>query len=188
MSKFFFILIVPTLVLIGSLSKAQAAPTVSAQNEPPTPEFEKRIRQGDSEISPDMAFGYSSFSGVIFDGSVAYRYFFADNIAIGGILGYGYSDIEKNYRIGLSGRWYFAEVDNWAFSFTQDLIADHTRRSIPGLEKSSSGQFTGVSQLSAHYFFTPNVSLGLSLGYEYNLENNQNKGALMSRVGLGFNF
>ena len=153
--------------------------------------FQKKIHQGDSEISPEANLGYSSFSGVIFDGSVAYRYFFWDKFALGGIIGGELSESYKAGRVGLTGRYYFLESGNWAYSLTQNII--HSRynwdHSFQGIPNSGNNTF-GNTALGAHYFFNPNVALQISLKYQYNLINNglSAPDGLSSSVGLNFNF
>ncbi len=149
---------------------------------------EKRIHKGDSEISPDLALGYSSFSGVILETDLAYRYFFFDKVALGAIVGLNTSDSYREYSLGATGRWYFYETKNWAFSFTQNIVANYIDSRF-GTGSNTYRSIVGESSFGAHYFFTPNVSLIFSGNYEYGISNSPSPTPkFTTRVGLGFSF
>ncbi len=165
-----------------------AAPDVTAELDDSSNVFRKKILRGDAEINPEAALGYSSFGGLRLDANLSYRYFFFDNISIGGILGFRRSDLSKSYKVGLSGRWYFYETQRWAYSFTQNIIADNYSYNLGGSMNGQGTTIHGNSAIGSHYFFTPNVSLGINLEYAYPIGGSRSRGEFVSRVGLGFNF
>jgi len=150
----------------------------------------KNIHQGDHEINPGLGLGYSSFSGLILQTSLSYRYFFLDNFSLGVMAEGLFSELNREYGLGLTGRWYFYETDKWAYSLTQDIYYMEYDFKNPRFRQDLS-EWKGTTGLRAHYFFTPTVNINFGLEYDYSIYPSK-AGAIEpsvdSTIGVGVNF
>ncbi len=150
----------------------------------------KNTHQGDHEINPGLGLGYSSFSGLILQTSLSYRYFFLDNLSLGVMAESLFSQINREYGLGLTGRWYFYETDKWAYSLTQDFY--YKEYNVAGSHYGQDGNdWKGKTGLRAHYFFTPVVNINFGLEYDYSIDPSRARSiepSIDSTIGVGFNF
>lgn len=150
----------------------------------------KNINQGDHEINPGLGFGYSSFSGLILQTSLSYRYFFFDDLSFGVMAEGLFSQINREYGLGATGRWYFYETDKWAYSLTQDIY--YMEYDFKGTRfRGDLSEWKGKTGLRAHYFFTPTVNLNFGIEYDYSLypsDAGAIEPSIDTSVGVGFNF
>ena len=173
-------------------STALAAPSVKSESTQIAGDFKKNIFKGNKEVNLTGSLGHNEFTGVYTDIDLSYRYFLADKLSLGPILGGYYSDHFRSIDLGVSGRWYFFEVGNWAYSLTQNFVYSSFRQNIPGVTLNTGALVNGQTQLSSNYFFTPEVYLGISLEYDYTVSRSRSvygiDNELTSRIGFGLTF
>ena len=146
------------------------------QDEP----FQKNILKGNHELGIEGYF-YADDEYSMLSVSGAYRYFFFDRFSFGVIGNHDISRYFQNHSVGASMRYYFAEMGNWAFSFTQNVSLGYN--DWRGLA------LTGQSQLGAHYFVTPELSLGFVLSQDYELREAMGlKPFVTGKIGIQYNF
>ncbi|NQZ20298.1 MAG: hypothetical protein HRT44_13730 [Bdellovibrionales bacterium] len=145
----------------------------------------RNIKSGNTELSLLGDISYDSFSGLTMDLDFYGRYFFWDNFSLGLKYGRYNGTYHHERRYGLSMNWYFYEVGQWAFSYSQDIY----RSQVDGFW-GAFDEIRGSSRLGANYFINKNLSLNLGFEHDYSLENFDNISPInfTPKVGITVNF
>ena len=121
------------------------------------------LTQGTSEIGMAGTYDSDTNLGSDFDIAVKYGYFFWDNVAIGGAVGFADNDARSKYDLGAFAEYNFAMDGDWVPYLGLNLAWSETDPAAG--EKNDA--FVTTPNAGVKYFFSSSVAGFLQLNYDF---------------------